>query len=180
MSESSLRLLEIALSFLSHNWDHIFLTANFTAEAVSFVDCGTTFSSLWADQFRWLPSPNKSVKHNTRRRLELYCPWLQTFSVLCLASFPLLSNRHCIANQFLSCSHIKKEELKDVRQAIKQCTFYLGFPLEFYTLNTQGLLRPQDFHNISGWNWLNHVTESASCDPAESWQAGESQGIFQL
>lgn len=34
--------------------------------------------------------------------------------------------------------------------------------LELYTLNTKGFPQPQDFHNISGWNWLNHIT---TCEP---------------
>lgn len=161
MSESPWRLLEVTLSFLSYNRDCIFLTASFTVDMVSFVKPGTTFLSLWTDWFRCcLPSPSGAATQNTERWLEFYCPWfidlqlpLVSLASLCLAT-GLWQALYC--QQIAFSFSYWKEELKHKRQPIKQLTFYWSFPSEFYTLNTRGFLRPEDFCTIPGWNWVNH------------------------
>lgn len=68
LSESSWRLLEFTLSFLSYNGNHIYLTANFTVEAVSFVSAGThsrAFGHTSSDCRP--PSPTKSAKQKAKR-----------------------------------------------------------------------------------------------------------------
>lgn len=89
--------LEVTLSFLFYNWDHIFLTAHFTVKAASFVYTGT-HSGAFGHQFRLPPSlPRQDRQAERWEVIRILLPHPQTFSFPCLLSFPLLSNRN-VAN----------------------------------------------------------------------------------
>lgn len=139
MLENSPRLLEVALSFLPYNRDPIFLTANFTVAAFSFVNC-CDYIPLPLDkpiQATAFPPPARQSSTTLRGDQNVTAPDSQTLSFSACPQLLLAQqqecDKHCIANRCLFCSHVEKKNLRTEDSPSNIAHFT---KLEFLTVNT--------------------------------------------